>query len=329
MAEVIYPNWEKRATGAESTSRLQTSSQTSTKTDHLLRRHDPEESPQKINGETADPNSAVVSDRFEKSRGARASGLLERTIEAEIIPRLMLAHSERDPAILDGVHGGRPMSEAVSEQFCEDVMTQGTERLATIVEALYRGGMPLKEIYLHLLGPAAAHAGHLWKEDKVSFVDVTLALNRLHQVVHRLRALLPPVPTTEDANRILLTTLPGDQHSFGVTLLTDLFRQAGWTVYEASGDTANSLCARISSEWFDCVGLSVSNALTVDTVAPLVSRMRDASSNRDLKIIAGGHMLEDKAEMAQMLDVDAIVCDPDRAIATAERCVNQMERLTE
>jgi len=331
MAEVIYPNWENRSGGVDVAPAQQARTGEATKgaarKDRLTQRQ--KEPCDRKNGTVVTGSGAVVSQRFERSCGSHASGLLERTIEAEIIPRLMLAHSERDPALLDGAHGGRPMSQAVAEQFRQDVMTHSADSLAQIVEALYRGGMPLREIHLYLLGPAAAYAGQLWKEDRASFVDVTLALNRLHQVVHRLRAILPPMPTTEQARRLLLTTVPGEQHSFGVTLLTDLFRQECWTVYEASGDTADTLCARITRDWFDCIGLSASSGIVVDTIAPLVERMRQTSLNPDVRIIAGGKVLGDTPDLAETLGVDAIINDADDALATADSLVNQIEDLTE
>ena len=306
MADVIYPDWPKRP-----------DSRSIVREQHMVRRKASCEKPM------------AVSQRFEDNRGANVSALLEKAIVAEIVPRLMLAHG-KGPAlpgyredVMDQVSRGEaafdPVESGQLEQLFDRVVKDDTDSLVNLIEASLMQGHRLSDIHMKLLAPAARHLGMLWETDDVTFVDVTLALGRLRQVVHQLRMRQPVRRVRDGSKRILLATAPGDQHSFGVSLLADIFHDAGWSAVEAVGESEAMLKARLSKSMFDVVGVSVSGEVSIDTVAPLLVDLRAASANKDIKILVGGNIFNEGYSGPISLVADRVLgVDQDPVAAATE-----------
>ena len=135
---------------------------------------------------------------------------LRRTIEADVIPRLLLAHSvaPRRQDVLPA-HRGAPDSDRIA-RFAELMLTPDQDAAQAYIEALRAHGARLETIYLDLVVPTASYLRYLWNADLYDFAEITLALWRLQQVVRGfgaafrsegnrretgLRALLVPGPT--------------------------------------------------------------------------------------------------------------------------------------
>lgn len=249
------------------------------------------------------------------SRPARPADGLVRTIEARIIPQLMLVHRvavDRRPA-----HRG-PAPDAV-RALAELVLARDTRAAVAAVEAQVARGVGLEAAYLDLLAPAARYLGELWDQDRIDFVQVTLGLCRLQQVVHTLGQAVPgrgdPELAREPAHRILLATLAGDQHSFGLTLLAEFFRRAGWDVHEAPGATRADLLALVRREPFAAVGLSVGCESRLDATASILAALRRAACNPQLAVLVGGPAFAGHPERVALVGADATAADGREATA--------------
>jgi methanogenic corrinoid protein MtbC1 len=174
-------------------------------------------------------------------------------------------------------------------------------------------------ICLDLLAPAARELGLLWEEDECDFMQVTVGLCRLHQV---LRALSPAF-TCEDAEqksdrRILLAAYPGDQHTFGVTLVAQFLRRAGWDVWQESPETAYELIELTRETSFSAVGLSVGCDARLDEVTKTIRTIRAVSRNRAVGVLVGGPVLLSKPDLVAGLGADATATDGRDAVRQAE-----------
>jgi hypothetical protein len=114
---------------------------------------------------------------------------LSRTIENEIIPRLLLAHS---------VNGGGSMAVEANGRFIpgKDEVAQLTRLLldhdvavaSSYVATMREQGATLGSVFLALLAPSAQLVGDWWREDQCNFTDVSLALSRLQHLLRDLNA---------------------------------------------------------------------------------------------------------------------------------------------
>ena len=155
-----------------------------------------------------------------------------RTIEQDIIPRLVQAHRpEIAAAAAPEPRAHRLVSSADVLGFVQQVLAPDDGGWQAMTERLLAEGMAVGDIYLHLLAPAARELGQMWDEDLCSFTDVTVAVGRLQRV---LRSLSPAFGQEGDhpqnGRRVLLVPAPGEQHTFGLTIVAEFIRRAGWEV---------------------------------------------------------------------------------------------------
>ena len=119
---------------------------------------------------------------------------LSRTIENEIIPRLLLAHSLEPDGTLFAALGNAgfvPGKEEVAE-LTRLLLEHDVAVAASYVQSMREQGASLGSLFLALLAPAAQLVGDWWREDQCDFTHVSLALSRLQ---HLLRDLNAPAET--------------------------------------------------------------------------------------------------------------------------------------
>ncbi|MEM6733413.1 MAG: hypothetical protein AAF658_17780, partial [Myxococcota bacterium] len=109
---------------------------------------------------------------------------LTKTIQAEIIPRLMLAHRVDTAPRVFGANG-EPDSSLIFdvEPFVDRLMKSDAIAGHEYVVKLRQEGATLESLFLELLAPAARVLGARWENDEASFTDVTVGLTHLQQLV--------------------------------------------------------------------------------------------------------------------------------------------------
>lgn len=253
---------------------------------------------------------------------------LARAIEQEIIPRLMLAHRTAPervarPPPLDG--------ESVTHEdvvnFAKLVLSHDEDKAFEAVDVLRARGVSIEKLYLDLLGPTARFLGGLWDDDLCSFTDVTVGLGRLQRV---LRELSPAFGRTIEhpshGRRVLLLPTPGEQHTFGLVMVSEFFRRAGWDVTGGAWGANADAAALVASEWFDAIGFSIGAEGHLDGLRDTIAGVRHATCNRGLAILVGGPMFALHPEYVQRVGADAMTIDGREAPALAERLIVQLGR---
>lgn len=234
---------------------------------------------------------------------------LARTIESEIIPRLMLAHrlssGTRNPAPAPQAAAPILLSPGDIEQFCEIIVRKPLSMARDYIDGLRGRGMPLETIIASVLSETARLLGKLWEEDRCTFVDVTVGLSRLQQLLRVYGPAFEGDKTVgEPSPRVLLASIPGEQHTFGLSVVEEYFRRAGWLVEVEIGASRPGLIQRLGSEWFDVVGLSASGETALPTIAALITALRTQSLNRSVQVVMGGFLFNDRPELARELGAD-------------------------
>jgi methanogenic corrinoid protein MtbC1 len=249
---------------------------------------------------------------------------LQRTIETEIIPRLMLAHGALgQPA----PHGTVDDVDAIGHKdvcaFTELVLSDDVDAVTGFVAGLRERDVTLERIYLGLVAPAARRLGELWEEDRCDFAQVTLGLWRLQNLVFDLSPQLPEGFTArpDQPRRVLLAAAPGSQHTLGLLMVSEFFRHAGWDVWSDPCASEGDLVALVRSEWFDLIGLSIgvdSQALPVKSVA---LALRSASRNPRVGVMIGGPLLLEHPHMVAEVGADFTAADARQAVERADAFV--------
>jgi methanogenic corrinoid protein MtbC1 len=248
-------------------------------------------------------------------------------VESEIIPRLLLAHRSGfvpPPPIVDpdGLLGPE-----TTETFARMAVCREPDSLIAFVGGLLQAGVSLDTIYTELLVPAARRLGDYWDEDTASFTDVTIGLGRLQQVV---RALGWKTPSAHDNARLGRSAFfalgPGEQHMFGLFIVEDFFRRAGWRTWIETAATSLEIIETVRGHWFDMFGMSLSVDTHIDDVAQTIRAVRAASRNPNLFVMVGGRVFLDQPELLARVAADAMASSGGEALLIANHALLTAEK---
>lgn len=251
--------------------------------------------------------------------------LLLKTVESELIPRLFVNHMMDVPATAPLVEhrstvpepGDWSDDESISG-FADMCIANDPSVLDEHVTDLLAQGVTLESIFLYLLAPVARHLGDRWSDDELSFVDVHLGLCRLHQLICECEAIgYRSENVSLPGESILLTCAPGENHTFGVTMVADFFRRYGWQVSNLCGLDTDFLIARLASTHYSAVGFSLHNEYNYQALADLIKHVKDESVNKDLVIMVGGDFFIRNPGKVEVVGADIFATDGRQAVLKA------------
>ncbi|MGZ5927741.1 MAG: cobalamin B12-binding domain-containing protein [Rhizomicrobium sp.] len=259
--------------------------------------------------------------QFSRRSSELPCSLLTKVIEGEIIPRLFLAHRE-----LQGRSAPQegPPDVITSDLFAQLVLESEVDEIVEHVQTLMDRGISLDRVFLDLLAPVARKLGVLWEEDQCTFTDVTLGLSRLHRVLHEISRRNTDGRRPHVKRRAFFAPVPGETHTFGVSMLEEFFLHAGW---ETACDRAPSVASIVqvaATQSLDIIGFSVGCQELLDPLSDLIVKTRKASCNRDVAIMVGGGLFIDNRDLAARFGNATIVADSVHAVQIAEEMVSRV-----
>ncbi len=255
---------------------------------------------------------------------ALAGDSINSIIEGEIIPRLLMAHS-----IGTGDNPAQTRSEidpSAASRFAMLPLRLEAANLMEEVDAFLSKGVSVDALYLDLLAPAARRLGEMWENDECDFVDVTMGLWRLQEVMREISARVPVRPAApNEASRSLFAPMPGDQHYFGALMMDEIFARAGWSSEVMTKPLRKELLDKISRQPFDLVGLTLSRDCPSAALQNLIKAMRSVSANPHLSILIGGRMINQNPAIVAEVGADGTGADARAALDVAQRLVQSAE----
>lgn len=183
------------------------------------------------------------------------------------------------------------------------------------VEDLLNGGASPEMLMMTLMAPAARMMGEQWCQDRRDFVEVTLGMARLQQMVRQFR--LPSAAPDEIHGHALLVPVPGEQHTFGLRIVEEHLLRAGWQVTALFKVTEAEATRLAAEEHFDFVGFSLSSERLLPALRSAIRSLRSSSRNRNVRIAVGGVLFDGRNIAPSDIDADAIVTDAQNAVNQA------------
>ncbi len=262
---------------------------------------------------------------------AQLRDALEATIQAEIIPRLMLTHqigvgADRLFKSVRSTEGDQSYSGEVI-RFAELLWREGSAAALEAIHTLRERGWSLDEVYLDLLAPTARRYGMFWVSDAMSFADVTIGLSRLHFILRALGG--PPgglAPSFDGDRRVLFAPMPGEQHTFGVCMLAEFFRRAGWEVAEAAPQSAEELIDMAERGRYSIVGLSIAHDSRLEPLAATMRDLRRLGPVGPKGAMVGGRVFSARPDLALRIGADATASNALQAVDQAARLIDAVKR---
>lgn len=265
-------------------------------------------------GTTPDPAS--------NDDGLRAV-LLAKAVEYEIIPRLMLAHRVPQECAEHPLTSNQRVTAEDVALFAELVLHEDDFVVRDCVISLRDRGVPVESIFLDLLAPVARHLGEMWERDLCTFTEVTVGLGRLQKVLRENSAAFGQFNGShhsEEGRRILLMPCPGEQHTFGLSVVAEFFHRAGWDVVTSFLAT-DAAAVMVKKDWYDVVGFSLGSAAGASRLGAAIRLVRQVSQNTRISIICGGPAFQLHPETAAEVTADAIIINGHEAPDQADKLV--------
>jgi len=188
------------------------------------------------------------------------------------------------------------------------------------VDAVRLTGVAIDAVYLQLITPAARQLGEMWADDLCTFVDVTIGIGRLQQIVR----MLGPVFVGDGGRavhdrRAVLMAVPGEQHTFGLLMAAEFLRRAGWILDCAAPPDSARAARLVRGEWFCFVGFSLSTEAGIGTLSACIRAIRKASRNRDIGVLVGGNLFLEHPDLVRRVGADAMAADGPCAVTAAQQ----------
>lgn len=272
---------------------------------------------------------SVVNERSPTSQDRSCdgrNGSLGRMISGEIIPRLLLGR--RATGTTAKLASDDSISRQEAENFAVLPLTLEADALLSEVELFLDRGVCAESIFVDLLAPSARRLGVLWNDDECDFVDVTMGLWRLQEVLRAITHLSPSMVDHALAPRsVLIAPMPGDQHSFGALMVEEIFARAGWDSEVLIDAQGRQILALLTRREFDLIGLTLSNDCSSGQVSDFIKSLRTVSRNPNLKVLIGGRMVNDNPDMSSRVGADGTAADGRSALTLAEQLLAEVRPL--
>ncbi len=237
--------------------------------------------------------------------------LLTRAVQQQVIPQLLKRSALRPvgPSASIGVH---------VERLASLSLRATSHEVVDFVTGLMENGVDAERLYLKLLTPTAVLLGQFWTDDLCSFADVTIGIGHLQTAMRSLhRAFFTTGQTAPNAPRAMLMPLPGEQHTFGLSMLSAFFTRAGWDTWSGTVADAGELNAMVRGEWIDLIGFSLSHDALLDDARRHIAAIRSVSRNPAIVIMAGGLPFALDPSLALEIGADGTALDGAQAVAIA------------
>ena len=247
-----------------------------------------------------------------RSGAQQRRAILTRAVQAQVIPQLL-----QRPALRSAMPAA-PIDAHV-ERLATLALQATSHEVVDFVTGLMENGFDAERLYLDLLTPTAVLLGEFWAEDFCTVADVTIGIGHRQMAMRSLRPAFfdAAEPIGPGALRAVLMPLPGEQHTFGLSMLSAFFARAGWDTW--SGSVANSaeLDAMVRRDWIDLVGFSLSHDALLDKARVHIAAIRKASRNPAIVIMVGGLPFAENAALATDIGADGTATDGASAVARA------------
>jgi methanogenic corrinoid protein MtbC1 len=207
-------------------------------------------------------------------------------------------------------------------QFGQLVMASDPGAATVFFERMRERGHSLDTLYEGLMAPTARHLGELWHQDRCDFVDVTLGVSRLQELL-KIFSSAGDITVVDIRRRALLISTQGDHHLFGLDLIGTFLRESAWDVVMEKGLGVEQNMRTVADEWFGVAGVAMSAVSMLDTVARTIEALRRASLNPAIAVIVGGRAFNDHPELVARVGADAAAKDGPTTAIVAKRLLIQ------
>lgn len=261
------------------------------------------------------PNSAVNWDRYRDTSARIAS--LKVTLPRDAVQDLALEVLTRMAAKAETILGHsvhNPSPEQIDE-LAAALLSKDVDAGLNYILQVIDDGASVEEACITYLAAVARRIGVMWEDSTATFVQVTTATSRIFSIMRALEW-QPHKPVVTSARAGLFISTPGETHTLGVRMATDLFRRNGWEVDVLLGLDHADVLAQVDASEHLLIGISAGGAASLPALAKLTLALR--IHRPAAFILIAGNVVETSREIIEKLPADAYAADFDQAAKAME-----------
>ncbi|MCC5961800.1 MAG: cobalamin B12-binding domain-containing protein [Rhodobacteraceae bacterium] len=220
--------------------------------------------------------------------------------------------------------GRRSIMPQMVDAFCDVILGHDPAAPLRFLEDVLAPRVANRNDLYEYIACASRELGAKWEADKVTYLQVTVAAGKLYALVRSVGCDgAERVHAGGRSKNALFASVPGEQHTLGVTIATEVFRNAGWDIALMIDQSHEVLIDRAAAIQPPVVGLSISNSNGLDRLARLVVSMRLILPDTVIAVAAGPDI--DKDMLRNVVDLDFVLTDAENAVVELTESLRAFE----
>ncbi len=156
--------------------------------------------------------------------------------------------------------------------------------------------------YEDIVKPTMYRIGDLWEKNQITVADEHLATATLKYL---LATLFTPLKSCETSPKSLLFCIEGEQHSLGLELANEVFKEQKWnTRYLGSNVPIKDAITFIQAWAPDVIGISIGMTTELPQLKKCIYEIKKV--NQNCQILIGGRLISHYN--LDFLDIDQVTC---------------------
>jgi len=214
-----------------------------------------------------------------------------------------------------------PTEDEIAE-LCDALLSPQDRAADDFILNVRRNSADIEVVYLSYVAGAARRLGQLWDEDQISFMDVTLGCGKLYRIIRGLRHVIAPsIIKDRDEYPAMFALVPGETHTLGIEIATDIFRREGWDVDMMVGLDHDHLIEQSDRRTYRAIVLVANSDSMIEPLTRLVLALR--ISHPMSHIVVAGNILNHYPNISWLVGSDAVIRDIETAVVKLRDVLNE------
>lgn len=208
---------------------------------------------------------------------------------------------------------------SLAARYLERLLACDRNGAVALVSSALEEGTSLREVYLEVVQRAQHELGRLWQLNRISVAQehYCTAVSQL-----LLAQLYPRMMHGPGGESMVATCVAEELHELGARMVADFFEMDGWdTTYVGANAPAHDVLEMLRQRRAGLLAISATMGFHLHAALSLITRVRDASDLRHVKILVGGRPFGVAGDLWRKIGADGCATDAEQAVRLGRELV--------